>query len=80
TLFDRGYIIERGGRLIATKKGKAVYSFLSQMFQKYISEELTRKLEEEMDMVERGEADYQELLRRLHDEVMEIKKTQIVVG
>jgi len=66
--------------LIATKKGKAVYNFLSQMFQKYISEELTRKLEEEMDMVERGEADYQELLRRLYDEVMEIKKTQIAVG
>jgi len=80
TLFDRGYVIERGGRLIATKKGKAVYNFLSQMFQKYISEELTRKLEEEMDMVERGEADYQELLRRLYDEVMEIKKTQIAVG
>ena len=80
TLFERGYIIERGGKLIATKKGKAVYSFLSQMFEKYISEELTRKLEEEMDMVERGEADYQELLRRLYDEVMEIKKTQITVS
>ena len=31
-------------------------------------------------MVERGEADYQELLKRLYNEVMEIKKTQIAVG
>ena len=80
TLLERGYVIERSGRLIATKKGKRIYDFLVEKFGKYVSEELTRKLEADMDMVERGVINYQDLLRKLQEEVMEIKETPIPAG
>ncbi|MDQ7038966.1 MAG: reverse gyrase [Aquificota bacterium] len=66
TLIDRGYVIERGGRLIPTKKGIQVYEHLTKNYPEYTSEDLTRKLEEDMDRVERGEADYMEILREVH--------------
>ena len=75
TILTRGYVIERSGRLIATKKGITVYNYLTEKFGKYVSEELTRKLEEDMDLVERGEIDYQEILQKLYEEVMEIRAT-----
>jgi len=80
TLLERGYVIERAGRLIATKKGINVYGYLTERFGNYVSEELTRKLEEDMDKVENGQAHYQEILRRLHNEIMEIKRAPTVVG
>ena len=78
TLLERGYVIERAGRLIATKKGINVYNYLIERFGRYVSEELTRKLEADMDLVERGEADYQEILRKLYEEVMEIRETPAI--
>ncbi|MCS7133095.1 MAG: reverse gyrase, partial [Aigarchaeota archaeon] len=78
TLLHRGYVIERAGRLIATKKGTMVYHFLIEKFGKYVSEELTRRLEADMDLVEKGEMNYQEILRKLYEEVMEIRKTPVV--
>jgi len=79
TLLERGYVIERAGRLIATKKGTTIYKFLIEKFGKYVSEELTRKLESDMDLVEKGLADYQELLRKLYNEVVEIRKTPVIM-
>ncbi len=77
TLLQRGYVIERAGRLIATKKGMTIYHFLIEKFEKYVSEDLTRKLEADMDLVEKGEINYQEVLRKLYEEVTEIKKTPV---
>ena len=37
-----------------------------------VSEERTRMLEEIMDSIERGEAEYLEILRNLHEEIMKI--------
>ncbi len=65
TLLDRHYVVERGRFLYPTKLGIEVYNYLSQNFPEYTSEEFTRKLEELMDMVEKGEADYQEIIREL---------------
>lgn len=65
TLLDRHYVVERGRFLYPTKLGIEVYNYLSQNFPDYTSEEFTRKLEELMDMVERGEANYQEIIREL---------------
>jgi len=79
TLLERGYVIERAGRLIATRKGINVHRFLVDKFGKYVSEELTRKLEQDMDLVERGLADYQELLKKLYQEVVEIRRTPVVL-
>ena len=79
TLLERGYVIERAGRLIATKKGITIYQYLTERFRNYVSEELTRKLEEDMDRVESGRADYQEILRRLYEEVMEIREAPAAI-
>ena len=65
TLLDRRYVVERGRFLYPTKLGIEVYNYLSQNFPDYTSEEFTRKLEELMDMVETGKADYQEIIREL---------------
>jgi len=63
TLLDRGYVKEVRGRLIPTKMGIQVYTYLKENYPEYVSEELTRKLEEAMDRIERGELDYMEVLR-----------------
>ncbi len=63
TLLDRGYVREVKGRLVPTKMGIQVYSYLKENYPDYVSEELTRKLEEAMDRIERGELDYTEVLR-----------------
>ncbi len=72
-LFQRGYIVEKGGKLIPTKRGIEVYSYLSSNYSEFVSEERTRKLEEKMDAVERGEVDYMDVLRELYEEIRSIR-------
>ncbi len=64
TLFDRKYVVKRGIFIHPTRLGIKVYNYLKQ-FQPYTSEEFTRILEEDMDKVERGEVDYQNILKDL---------------
>ncbi len=71
-LFQRGYIVEKNGKLIPTKKGIEVYDYLSSNYSEFVSEERTRKLEEKMDAVERGEIDYMDVLRELYEEIKSI--------
>ncbi len=70
TLIDRGYVREVRGYLIPTRMGVEVFSFLKENYPQYTSEELTRKLEESMDLIESGKVDYKEVLR----EAYKIKK------
>jgi reverse gyrase len=65
TLYDRNYVIQRAGRMIATKLGKQVYDFLHTTFGDLVSEELTRQLEAKMDEIEEGKANYLEVLNEL---------------
>jgi len=65
TLLDRKYVVQRGKFLYPTKLGIEVYAYLREKFPHYTSEEFTRELEELMDRVERGEVDYQEVIRSL---------------
>jgi len=74
TILERGYAIEKGNRLISTTLGFKVYKYLSLMFGEYTSEETTRRLESVMDMIEQGKADYKEILKELHQEILEIRK------
>ncbi len=67
TLLERGYVREVRGKLKPTPRGRQVYSFLRERYPEYISEELTRRLEEVMDRVERGEANWQEVLRQVYE-------------
>ncbi|MCS7143036.1 MAG: reverse gyrase [Aigarchaeota archaeon] len=73
-LFDRGYVFENAGRLIPTKLGRQVYEYLATNYSSMVSEELTRQLEETMDSLERGELDYQSVLKSLHKEITLIAK------
>jgi len=66
TLLDRGYVRESGGRLVPTRMGIRIYSYLREHYPDYVSEELTRELETAMDRIERGEMDYLEPLHRIH--------------
>ncbi len=66
TLIDRGYLREVRGRLIPIRMGIQVYRYLRENYPDYTSEELTRKLEEAMDRIEKGELDYMEVLHEVH--------------
>lgn len=73
-LFLRKYVVERGGRVVPTQRGRMVYLFLWRNYGKYISEERTRMLEQKMDAIERGELGLQDALKELYNEVTMIKK------
>ncbi len=70
-LLQRRYVIERNSKLIPTRLGVQVYDFLTAEYPDLISEERTRILEEKMNAVEEGLADYQELLDELYREIQE---------
>ncbi len=65
TLLDRKYVVEKARYLFPTQLGIKVYNFLTSRYPDYTSEEFTRFLEEQMDLVEERKADYQEILRSL---------------
>jgi len=76
-LLEHRYLVERKKFLFPTSLGIKVYSYLSQRFGSLVSEEFTRKLEEVMDRVERGEIDYNEHLLRLHQELKELLEANV---
>ena len=71
-LFMRNYIVEKYGRLIPTRLGIDVHSYLAERYAKFVSEERTRDLENRMDAIERGEIDYLKALEDLHSEIKSI--------
>ncbi len=67
TLIQRGYVkVLPGGRLYPTNLGREVYAYLRKHFPKETDEELTRRLEEAMDLIEEGELDYQQVLNEAY--------------
>ncbi len=70
-LLDRHYIVERRGYLFPTRLGRLVMSLIKKRedIYKFVNENFTKELEEIMDKVERGEADYQEELEKLFREL-----------
>ena len=74
TLLERKYVIEKRNRLISTRLGFKVYMYLREKFGDYVSEETTRRLEAQMDSVEQGKADYQQILNELYQEISEIRR------
>ncbi|MEM5824392.1 MAG: DNA topoisomerase, partial [Archaeoglobaceae archaeon] len=72
-LFSRNYVIEKNGKLIPTKDGIEVYEYLVANYERFISENRTKALEEKMDAIERGEMDYLEALKELYEEIKLIR-------
>ncbi len=74
TLLERGYVIETKRRTIApTRLGREVFEYLNSKFKSMISVNRTRKVEEEMDKIERGEKNYLDVLREFYREVISVE-------
>ncbi|MGC9009255.1 MAG: reverse gyrase [Sulfolobales archaeon] len=75
TLRRRGYVVElkkAGSKLVSTKLGEKVYSYLISNYEPYVNINRTRELEKKTDLIERGEADYNGVLDELYDEIRKI--------
>ncbi|MEM3945398.1 MAG: reverse gyrase [Candidatus Micrarchaeia archaeon] len=69
TLLKEGYIRDYNGKLIPTKRGISVFSFLKESYGSFVSEELTKKLEETLDKIMSGEVNYIEVVNSLYSEI-----------
>ncbi|MEM5772884.1 MAG: DNA topoisomerase I [Candidatus Aenigmatarchaeota archaeon] len=70
TLYDRGYI--SGKSIQVTKLGEAVVKALKEFCPKILSEELTRKFEEEMELVYQGKKKREEVVEEAKKTLKEI--------
>ena len=70
TLYDRGYI--RGKSIEVTKFGEKVIEVLAKYCPKIVSEELTRKFEEEMELVREGRKKKEEVIGEAKEILLEI--------
>lgn len=75
-LLNRGYIIEKNGRIRPTKLGMRVYEELSKNRKAsvFLIEDFTRELEKKMDEIEDGKLDYQTVLKSLYKQVFSGKE------
>jgi DNA topoisomerase I len=64
TIQEREYVTKDKNRLIPEDKGRLVTAFLSNYFHKYVEYDFTADLEDQLDKVSAGEADYKDVLRR----------------
>lgn len=63
TIVDRGYVEKEGRTLIPTDTGDVVSSFLEEHFEKYISDDFTAEIENELDDIAEGEREYAKTLK-----------------
>jgi reverse gyrase len=77
----RRYIVrsffKKTGLLVSNKYGRRVYDYLLKEYSALVNIDRTRKLEEKMDHIERGSADYIEVLNELYNE---LKSYRLVEG
>ncbi len=64
TIQDREYVRKDKNRLIPEDKGRLVTAFLENYFRRYVGYDFTADLEDQLDNVSAGDADYKEVLRR----------------
>jgi len=62
TIQDRGYVRKEKSRLLPEDKGRLVTVFLVNYFRKYVGYEFTANLEEDLDRISAGDADYKAVL------------------
>lgn len=63
TIEDRGYVNKEGKTLIPTDTGDVVSSFLEANFADYISDTFTADMEDKLDNIAEGKADYEKTLK-----------------
>lgn len=64
TIQDREYVRKDKNRLIPEDKGRLVTAFLENYFRKYVGYGFTADLEDQLDDVSAGDAEWKEVLRR----------------
>lgn len=62
TIIDRGYTIKEGRTLIPTDTGDVVSSFLEEHFGEYIGDDFTSDMEDKLDAIAQGDAEYSKVL------------------
>ncbi len=68
TLRDRGYVTMEKNRFIPDSKGRIVTAFLENYFKKYVEYDFTADLEETLDEISAGKADWKTFLRNFWSE------------
>jgi DNA topoisomerase I len=63
TIQDRGYVLKEGKTLHPTDTGDVVSSFLESNFAKYISDTFTAEMEDHLDEIAEGKAEYVKTLK-----------------
>src|SRR5207249_5450047 len=66
TIQDRGYVEKKEGRLWPTELGVMVNGLLVKSFPDIVSTDFTAQMEEQLDQVEEGQADWVKLLRQFY--------------
>lgn len=66
TLEDRGYVSKEGRTLFPTDTGDVVSSFLEEHFHDYIDDDFTADMEDQLDQIAEGKADYEKTLRKIY--------------
>ncbi|MDH7973454.1 type I DNA topoisomerase [Sphingomonas sp. AR_OL41] len=87
TLKDRSYVKIEKNRFFAEESGRLVTAFLERFFEKYVGYDFTAGLEDELDEVSGGRAQWQAVLERFWkdfkprtDEVMEQKPSEVTAA
>lgn len=62
TIEERGYVEKEGRTLIPTDTGDVVSTFLEENFEKYIGDDFTAEMENELDEIANGERNYTKTL------------------
>lgn len=62
TIIDRGYTLKEGRTLIPTDTGDVVSSFLEEHFAEYIGDDFTSDMENKLDAIAEGKAQYKKVL------------------
>ncbi|MES1208008.1 MAG: type I DNA topoisomerase, partial [Pseudomonadota bacterium] len=78
TIQDRGYAEKKEGRLHPTELGVMVNTLLVKSFPEIVSTDFTAQMEEQLDQVEEGAADWVKLLHRFYEPFkLDLEKAKI---
>jgi DNA topoisomerase-1 len=67
TLKDRSYVFSEGRTLFPTDIGMSVSGFLEEHFEKYISDDFTAHMEDDLDLLSEGKEDYVKVLSDFYE-------------
>ncbi len=87
TLKDRDYVVAEKNRLVPEESGRLVTAFLERFFERYVSFDFTAHLEDELDDISGGRAQWQKVLEAFWRdfkpktvEIMEQKPSEVTAA